>query len=174
MELFWSVLCALSAKSCGTVEVSWHQAYVCLEGVIWGIGWLCVTWITNWENSFRAPKVQANCVKMVEIICEYEALKHIINWHDRMSPVLLSSPSRKMQFFGDCCGQKSFIMRLLFLKNAMEYVGVLCSFMWWNCRNLLKLRELAKLAKSCKNCKSWQKMRFHEKRKKSDSRNTLF
>ena len=33
------------------------------------------------------------------------------------------------KFFCDCCGQKSLIMRHVFLKTAMEYAGHLCNFM---------------------------------------------
>ena len=42
--------------------------------------------------------------------------------------IVLHSPSRKMQFFCDCCGQKSLIMRHIFLKNVMEYTGIFMQF----------------------------------------------
>ena len=58
----------------------------------------------------------------------------------------------KCGVFCDCCGQKSLIMRHIFLKNAMEYAGYLCNFMRWNCGNLQKLWELAKIVGTCKNC----------------------
>ncbi len=70
-------------------------------------------------------------------------------------PLPIKVPPEKRCVFCGCCGQKSLIMQRLFLKNAMEYVGFLCDFMWSNCGNLLKLQELAKLAKSCENCGSW-------------------
>ena len=39
------------------------------------------------------------------------------------------SLQKKAAFFCDCCGQISFIMRHVFLKNAMKYEAYLCNFM---------------------------------------------
>ena len=38
-------------------------------------------------------------------------------------------PQEKYGVFCDCFGQKSLIMRHVFLKSAMKYVAYLCNFM---------------------------------------------
>ena len=62
---------------------------------------------------------------------------------------MLISPSRKMQsFFVIVAGQKSLIMRHIFLKNAMEYAiydiyAILCDEIAGTCKNcsLMKKRK---------------------------------
>ena len=54
--------------------------------------------------------------------------------------VIYQSLQKNADFFCDCCGQKSLILRHVFLKNAMEYAGYFCNFMRWNCGNLQKLQ----------------------------------
>jgi hypothetical protein len=41
---------------------------------------------------------------------------------------ITQSLQKNAAFFCDCCGQKSLIMRHVFLKNEMKYVAYLCNF----------------------------------------------
>ena len=59
------------------------------------------------------------------------------------------SLQKNAAFFCDLCGQKSLIMRHVFLKNAMKYAAFLCDEIAGTCG---KMRELAKNVGTCKNC----------------------
>ena len=87
------------------------------------------------ERTPSSIKRQATADYQIIIILKWIVLKGLL--HLLWRPLLSVLPEK--EFFCDCCGQKSLIMRHIFLKNAMEYAGYLWNFMWWNCGNLQKL-----------------------------------